>query len=510
MFSFLNRGAGLALACAIAVAAAAPAHAGSVYDARSLGMGGASVGLTGTAQQTYWNPAAAASGGGRFGLFLPSLSFSATNNVVGVAELGSFASGGASALSPLLGRMGSSGLNASIETVVEPLGLNLGRVGPGSVAIRVYGQGALTASTRMSGDFASNLDGLFFQGGFDKISAQVAKISNANTTDQAQLKADADELGRLLEANMSAFIKDDGRYSAKTLDLNATSSANAAFAATYAQPVPVKLPFFADAEWTVGATAKVFGAAGSAVAQAVPQLNVPVPGAASGGTLNPVGGQVGAKVALNLDKQVTELRNAIRDFSADQNLATGSELAAKAGAFFNDGLGNSTVAFSAVNPGTLGAGLDLGTTLKLNREWSVAAALANPLVFWPASKTTYTYDFSGSQIAVKEAKESVNYWAGAPVTLRAGGAYQPAILRGFSLASTLEAPFNGLPPSLTLGLEQMVGPLALRLGTSQFGVSPLYTGGLGLVFPGFQANLAAGADPALRGASVAFGLGAGF
>lgn len=515
MFSFKTRGAGsAALALALAALLPAPAFAASVYDARSLGMGGPSLGLGGSVQQTYWNPAAAAVTGGRTAFLLPSLSVSAANNVVGVSELGGLVTGGTAGLSGILGKLGGGGLNAQIESVVEPFGVQLGQVGPGSMAIRLYGQGLLSASTRMSGGFSSDLNSLFLQGGFDKIASQVAKVSAAGSgsgSGQAQAKADAEALGALLDQNMASFIKQGGGYDTKSLDFNVTSSANAALAATYAQPVPVQLPgFLSEGQWTVGATAKIFGAAGSAVSQALPQASIAVPGAASGAKLNPIGGQVGANVDLNLDKQVTELRNAITAFTADQNLATGANLASKAGAFFNEGLGGSTIAFSATNPASVGAGLDLGSTLKINREWSVAAALANPLVFWPATKSTYTYDFSGSAVAVKEATESVNYWAGAPFTVRAGGAYQPAALGGLTLAGTFEAPFNGLPPSVTLGAEKLFGPLAVRLGTTQFGVAPLYTAGLGVVVPGFQANLAAGADPALRGASVALGLGAGF
>ena len=104
-------------------------------------------------QQTYWNPAAAAISNGHTGFLLPSLALSASNNVVGVAEIGGLVSGGADGFSGLLGKLGNGGLNAQIESVVEPFGVQLGAVGPGSMAIRVYGQGLLSASTRMSTGF---------------------------------------------------------------------------------------------------------------------------------------------------------------------------------------------------------------------------------------------------------------------------------------------------------------------------------------------------------------------
>ena len=81
----------------------------------------------------------------------------------------------------------------------------------------------------------------------------------------------------------------------------------------------------------------------------------------------------------------------------------------------------------------------------------------------------------------------------------------------------LDAPIitgTNLPirPELHLGVEKMVGPLALRLGTQQLGFSSFYTAGAGIMSRWFQLNLGLGVDnPAnIKGAAGSLNLGIGF
>ena len=78
----------------------------------------------------------------------------------------------------------------------------------------------------------------------------------------------------------------------------------------------------------------------------------------------------------------------------------------------------------------------------------------------------------------------------------------------------VDAPLiNGIAPSVSIGAEKLFGPLALRVGTQQGGLSPLYTVGLGLQTSAFQMNLGLGVDSPstnVKGAAAALSLGAGF
>lgn len=521
-----------AFALAATMSVAAPvgqAFAATAYDARTLGMGNSSIGFSGNASLAYWNPAAVGNGS-KFGMFLPSLSVSFSNNLLSPADAMSLAStfqnlgkagatGSSTAGSDLFTNLGGAkGLNLQMDTIVEPLGLSLGKVGPGNMALRVYGHGTAFAQAKMTQEFSQNLNGLFMQGGFNQITQTIQAISAAAqdpNANQDQLKADVDKLGTQLNTYMSAFIKTDpAKYSAKTLDLTSVTSANAAVAATYAQPVPLKIGAFPEGQLTVGATAKLFAA---------PQMSfmspITLPGTTNG-NLNPVGGGVGANINLNIDKEVTELSQSIAKFQKDQNLATTADLMAKTGAFFSNGLAKSNIGFSSVTPDQVGAGLDLGASYRFNKQFSLGLALTNPILLWGATKNTYTYDFSGDEIKVKTDAARTTFSQAEPFVARVGGAWTPEfagppiLAQGLMVSAGVDAPLNiPVPASASLGVEKLFGPFALRLGTQQGGLAPLYTAGLGLQTSGFQMNLGLGVDnpsTKAKAAAVALSLGAGF
>ncbi|HEY9723775.1 MAG TPA: hypothetical protein V6D47_17315 [Oscillatoriaceae cyanobacterium] len=530
----------LPLAATIALAAPAAAFASNVYDARTLGMGGNSVGYAGNASLAYWNPAAAAMDQ-HFGVYLPTFAFSLSNNLLGVGDATSLvsslrsigqsssSSGGSNFSSVLKNLEGGQGLGLEAEAMVEPIGYSVGKVGPGNVAVRLdmhslaFARATLTETTASgkaaSGNtsLSSNLNGLFFQGGLTQITNTVQKITTdaSNSSNQSALSADVNTLKSQLGQYMSSFIKQNSADdTVKKFNLDGGVGADGALAATYAQPIPLKIAALPESELTVGATGKIFLA---------PQLTgimapVAVPGASNNASLTMLGSGVGADVALNIDKQATDLSNAIAAFQQDQNLATTADLAAKTAAFMNDGLANSTIAFSNTVPNSnVGVGMDFGAAFRLNHQWTFGAALNNPVLLWGATKTTYTYDFSGSAIAVHSKSESTNNWEEEPMVARLGASYQPdfasPLAKGLLLQAGLDAPIvGGFGPSVSLGAEKLFGPVALRLGTEQGGLTPLYTAGLGLQTSAFQLNLGGGVDnPAdLKSAALALSLGAGF
>jgi hypothetical protein len=187
------------------------------------------------------------------------------------------------------------------------------------------------------------------------------------------------------------------------------------------------------------------------------------------------------------------------------------------------GLPKDTISFGSITPDAVGAALDLGVAMKLNNQWRFGAALANPLMYWGATQNTYKYVFSSDPnaaqaISVNATSQRVNFSQGEPMVARVGASYQPlfkgapAYLKDVLVTGGVDAPLNdGLPPSVSLGAEKRFGPLALRLGTSQAGISPLYTAGIGFESRAFQVNLGLGVDsPAIHSAAAAFSLGAGF
>lgn len=541
----------IALAATLAVVPAGAAVAAPVYDARTLGMGGSSVGYSGNASLAYWNPASVGLGQ-RFGLYLPNVAFSFSNNVLspadamkladsfqnfGKASSGS-ASGSSSNLFTSLG--GPNGLNLQAELMAEPLGFSLGKVGPGNMALRVYGRSLVSAKAQLqdlrggqpaavNSQLAGNLNSLFFQGGLTEIMAAAGKITNAGPgSNQETLKQDVQAFSDLLRANMSAFYKPNAAdRTTKQFDLASVTSANAAVAATYAQPLPLKIPALPEAQVSVGTTVKLLAAA---PLSGVGSFTLPSSGTGPAAKLSPLGGGIGANIKMDIDKETTELLNAIDEFQKDQNLATSAELASKTGAFLSDGLGKSSLGFSNLTPDGIGFGMDLGAAMKLNKQWSVGASLQNPLLFWGATRSDYKYDLSGSEIALKKVAEAkTSYRVAEPMAARLGVAFQPefggvpdVLGKGLMLNLGLEAPLAfgqdapfsyNVPPSVSLGVEKLLGPVALRLGTSQGGLAPLYTAGLGLQTTGFQFNLGAGVDSPsanARGLAVALSLGAGF
>lgn len=505
------------------------ALAAPAYDARTLGMGNSTIGYSGNASLAYWNPAAVGNGS-KFGMFLPSLSASFSNNILSPAEvqgmvsafsnIGQASPSGATPGANIFTNLGSAnGLNLQMDTIVEPIGLSLGKVGPGNMALRVYGHGVGYAQAKLTPEFASNMNSLFVGNGFTEITNTIKAISDSagnSSTTQEELKANVDKLGTLLKTNMSAFIKPGGTgYSAKTLDMNAVTSLNAAVAATYAQPIPLKVALFPEGQLTVGATAKLFAA--PSMSLMAPMV---LPGAPNS-KLNPVGGGVGANINLNIDKEVTELSDSIGRFQNDQNLATTADLMSKTGAFFSNGLAKSNIGFSSTTPDNVGAGFDLGASYRFNKQFSAGLSLTNPILLWGASRTDYKYDFSGDEIkVVTGAPVRTSFSQAEPFVVRVGGAYQPdlqgppILVKDILLTAGVDAPVNnGIPASASIGVEKLFGPLALRLGTQQGGLAPLYTAGLGLQTSVFQMNLGVGVDnPSanVKGAAAAFSLGAGF
>jgi hypothetical protein len=244
-----------------------------------------------------------------------------------------------------------------------------------------------------------------------------------------------------------------------------------------------------------------------------------LPGAPNS-SLSPLGGGVGANINLNIDKEVSELSQSIGKFQKDQNLATTADLMSKTGAFFSNGLAKSNIAFSSVTPDQVGAGLDFGASYRFNKQFSLGLSLTNPILLWGATKNTYTYDFSGDDIKVKTDTARTTFSQAEPFVARLGGAWQPelpgpAILsQGLLVSAGVDAPINiAVPASASLGVEKLFGPLALRLGTQQGGLAPLYTAGLGLQTSVFQMNLGLGVDSPstnAKAAALAFSLGAGF
>lgn len=509
---------------------AGAAFAVTAYDARTLGMGGSSVGYSGNASLAYWNPAAVGMSK-NLGVFLPTFAMSLSNNVLSpgdVAALTSSLTKGSSGgdFSQIFNNLGSSqGLNLQAQALVEPIGISLGKVGPGSMAFRLDGEMMANAHLSLSKDFSQNLNSLFFQNGFTDIANAVKTLSdeaaNPTGTSQSQLNTDVSSLKTLLDQNMSAFIKRNGAgTTTKTLVLNETAAIDAAAAVTYAQPIPVKIPALPKSEITVGATAKIFGAPGSLLANTG---SISLPGGTSAAKISPLGGGAGATVSLDIDKEVTDLADAIDAFQANQNIATTADLAAKTGAFLDNGLAKSNLQFSSLTPDSVGVGMDLGAAMKIDDVWSVGLALQNPLLLWNATKTTYKYDFSGDAIKLLQTgNEKVAFRDAEPFVTRAGVAYQPvfggnpALGKGWLFNAGIEAPFTsyGTPPSISLGVEKtFFDAFALRLGTSQWGLAPLYTAGLGVQTRAFQMNLGAGVDnptSSVKALAAAFSIGAGF
>ncbi|MEB3330675.1 MAG: hypothetical protein VKQ33_15725 [Candidatus Sericytochromatia bacterium] len=549
------------LAASVALAALAlPAEAQVVaYDARTLALGGNTVGYAGNASLAYWNPAAV--GNSRnFGLFLPTLGVSLNNNVLGVAEAASLLSsvrGNSGGLLAALGRGGTTpalltrlgsaeGLNIRAQTLVEPFGLAFG-VGPGSVALRVYGGATAVGAVNLSPDFAADLNNLVFENGFADISAAANKVAASAgrglTTDLTTLRSDVTALRAALEKNMKSFII-DGRTKrvATKKDFTATvaSGVTGTVAATYAQPLPLpkalteRLP---EAQLTVGVTGKVLqngagllttpsGAGGAPLPLGV----LPLPGGSgstSNATFNALSGS--AAIRLDMDREVTDLVNAIGAFDQAVNLATVGELLGSVQAFTGKGLTRSSLVFSSETPDNTGVAADVGAHLRFNRWWSLGVTLVNPVLFWNARKTTYRYAFDTDPTSANALSlvqdgptQTVAFRVAEPFAVRAGVALTPqferlpaSLLNDSLVTAGLDAPIlTGLNvpgrPVLSIGVEKRVGPLALRVGTQQLGFAPMYTAGLGLQTRWVQLNAGAGADPSLRGAAGSVTLGVGF
>lgn len=525
----------VATACA-AFAWGGSASAAPVYDARTMGMGGNGVGMSEDARTSFWNPAA--NGFSRtWGVYLPSISLGLSNNVLGVAEVGqlqgAFAAlgggganaGNATALNGLLTRLGSGGLVLGADMYVEPLGVAV-PVGPGALSVRPFGMATLGARATLSQDFAKDLNSLVFAGGLNAILTSVNSISTqvgrGAGADQEALEQEVTNLEGLLQANLSAFIKPNGQgYTQKALELTTVSAAAGGVAVGYGGRVPLPAAvtrILPQAQLSLGATAKVMVPATGALAGAVPPLTLP--GGSSNASISPIGGGAGASINLNIDKEVSELSKAIGEFRNSANLATTSQLAAKTGAFLNDGLAKSTLRFTNTTPDPVGMGLDLGASFKVNDAVSVGLTLVNPILLWNATRTTYSYDLSGSEIRlVTSNPEKVGFREVMPITVRAGAAWQPtfnervpaALRSGLTLVGGLEAPFGGFyGPTVHLGAEKAFGPAAIRVGTILLGPNPMITGGLGIQTKPFQANLGFGVDPGLRSAQTALSLGLGF
>jgi hypothetical protein len=536
----MNRLLSIPLAASLAIALpAGAAFATTAYDARTLGMGGSSVGYSGNASLAYWNPASVAMSR-NFGVFLPSVGLSMSNNVLSPADVqnlaGTFsklgqANAGATSgdLSSVFKNLGSAnGLNLQAEAMAEIVGLSLGKVGPGAMAFRLYGHALGNANMKLSKDFADNLNGLFFQGGFTELSAAVSQLSQDanggqfNSETQSKLNADVNALDATLKKNMSAFIKPGSSdYTKKTLSLNETFGADATAALTYAQPIPVKIPALPQSEITVGVTGKLFGSATSVLGNAT---TIPLYGGSGSEKVNMLG--AGANISLDIDKEVTELSSAIGNFQKEQNIATTADLASKAGAFFGNGLTKSQLNFTSLTPDSVGGGIDLGAAMKIDDQWSVGLALINPIMLWGATQSSYRYEVSpvaseGIRLVKAGADQRVSFYQAEPFVARAGAAFQPKLngpawlAKGLLVNAGVEAPFgNGVPASIHLGVEKtFFDAVALRLGTQQLGLSPLYTAGLGIQSRFFQANVGVGVDnptAAIKGVAVAASLGAGF
>lgn len=531
------------------VGLAAPAEATvTAYDARTLALGGNSVGYAANGSLVYWNPAAVANSR-NVGVFLPTIGLSLNNNVLGVTEaLGIFSaaqnrSGDLAALGNTLGsglfnRLGSAdGLNIRTQTIVEPLGLSLGAVGPGSLALRVYGGATGSAQLSLSNDFAGDLNNLFFQKGFENIvgaANNVAKGTSAGATgDFSALQASVGKLGDALQKNMQSFIIDGKKKTSATtkkLEGTVTAAVTGTVAATYAQRVPLPgalMERFPDAQLSLGATGKVLqNGLGLLPAEYRSLQLAGGTGAAAGARFNPTAGSVA--VSLNVDREVTALSNAIAAFNTEQNLATVGDLLAAVQGFTGAGLARSTVRFTSDVPDNTGLAADLGAHMRLDKNFAVGLTLVNPVLLWNARRTAYKYQIDMNSatpvsLVADGAPQNVAFRAGEPFAVRAGVAFTPQLegkgpgflVNDILLTAGLDAPLitdSGIPnrPVVSLGFEKLFGPLAIRVGTQQFGYAPFYTAGLGIQTRWVQLNAGAGADPSLRGAAASLSLGIGF
>lgn len=552
MSSFRLGFAPLAATVALGLAPASALASPVVYDARSLGMANSTVGYAGNASLAYWNPAVVAHGR-NFGLFLPSVAFSVSNNILGVSQLtslaGSFVGPGAQPLQALgtlfapggdtsvLSRLGGAdGLNIQARALVEPLGFSLANVGPGSLAVRVYGGTTAMASLRLSPDFAQDVNGLVLQNGYQEIVTAANGLGQGAASglggDLTQLRNSVTALSTALEKNMSSFIL-SGDKKATRKEFSATTMTGTAgtVAATYAQPMPLPeavTKMFPEAQLTVGATGKVLQSGAGLLGGPLggPQT---LAGGATSGSFNPTAGTV--KVSLDMDQEVTDLVGAVKAFNTEQNLATVGDLLGSVQNFLGNGIGGTNIEFSSLTPANNGVAADLGAQFRFNRWWSVGMTLVNPVLFWNAQRTTYRYRYDATSttqpLSLEQVGgvENVAFRVAEPFAVRAGLAFTPQLegkgamgllTNDILVTAGLDAPIiTGLDmpnrPVLALGFEKLVGPLALRLGTQQFGYAPFYTAGLGLQTRGFQFNLGGGADlPALRGGAVSATMGVGF
>ncbi|MEB3196987.1 MAG: hypothetical protein VKP62_07255 [Candidatus Sericytochromatia bacterium] len=528
---------------------ATPAQASiPVYDARTLGMGGNSVGYAANGSLVYWNPAAVANSQ-NFGLFLPTLGVSVSNTVLGVGQLTPLlgaASGGFTALGgllgngndSLLGKLGSAdGLNIQARALIEPFGISLGKVGPGSLALRVYGNVNGVAGLNLSSDFAQDINGLVLQNGFSEIVSAAqgvgAGAAAGLTGDTTALNKSVGDLRGALEKNMKSFIIDGKNKTSgtkKSFSATTMTGTTGAVAATYAQQFPLPGAFserFPDAQLSVGVTGKVLQSGSGLLAGVVPSL--PLPGGPSGASFNPLAGS--AAISLDMDQEVTALVNSIAAFQQDgTNLATIGDLLGSVQGFLTKGLPKTTVNFSSLTPANTGVAADVGAHLRIDRWWSLGLTLVNPVLFWNAQRVNYKYVFNPSStttplsLVQDGAPQNVAFRVAEPFAVRAGLAFTPQLegkgpgflVNDILLTAGLDAPIiTGLDlpnrPVLSLGFEKLFGPLALRLGTQQFGYAPFYTAGLGIQTRWVQLNVGAGTDlPAIRGGAVSATMGIGF
>ena len=528
------------LAATIALAGlAAPADAMVAYDARTLGLGGSSVGYATNGSLTYWNPAAAANGK-NFGLFLPTIGFSLSNNILGLSDAMAMASAlqnplGGTGNNSLFTKLGSAeGLNIQAQMMVEPLGFSLGKVGPGAMTFRVYGQAMASGNVKMSQDFATDLDALILKGGFNEIVTAAGSIaggadgSASTTAGQDQLKSNVSSLRNALNANMKSFIINGTTKKAATrkeFAAEVMTGASAGLAATYAQGVPLPkqlTALYPDSQLTLGLTGKILGTPMGMVP------GMPLAGGPAGAQYNPSAGST--TVELNIDREVTDLLNAVTAYDDDPNLANLGELLGATQDFMGTGLGKTKLQFSSVTPDNVGLGADVGAHFKFDRWWAVGLTMVNPLLLWNAKKTTYEYKYSSTganplQLVQVGNTENVAYRAAEPFAIRLGGAFTPQLegrgpallVNDILVSAGLDAPLitgSNLPirPSLHLGVEKLFGPLALRLGTQQMGFSPFYTAGIGLQTRWVQLNVGAATDNPgnPKSAAVSANLGVGF
>jgi hypothetical protein len=503
-----------------AIAPVSPIYGVGFYDARSLGMGNSTVGLgsptanaqkQGDASLAYWNPAMVALNN-RFGLFLPSIALGINNNTLSVAEATGLAanlqSQGLNSLNGLLNTLGSNrGLIIGVDSIVEPIGFSLGKVGPGAMSARVFSHAIANVNLQASGGLTRDISSLTT--GLTSLSQTVQKLQGG-LSDPSALSAAVTELNTVLNTSFSSFIKPDGNYEVKSLTAQTVSSANAALALTYAQIIPLQIAAFPEGQLSLGLTGKVLANPFSGLLSQVGQF--PLPG--SNAVISPVGGSFKTNVKLDLDREITTLKKALDAFSTDQNLATAADLTSGVANLFNDGISKSDISFINAQPDPFGGALDLGASYRFNPEWNAGLSLINPILLWGATQSTTRYDFSGQEIKVVNTPGGrVNFSQGEPFVVRGGGSYTPKQIKDLIVASSFAIPVsNGMPPSIQLGLEKAFGPLALRLGTTQFGINPLYTVGAGIQTSVVQANLAVGVDNPLnaRSAAVALTLGGGF